>query len=66
MKHSLNQFRWYRKYVGGNWVRVNTHLPMSTFWCEESKMPKCCGSHVIDSESYTICKKIFGNSDTIR
>ena len=52
MKHWLQQFKLYRKYMGGNWVKVINHLPMPSFWCLEEEILKCCGARVIDREVY--------------
>ena len=53
MKHALYQFKFYRKFIGGFWVKVDTHLPMNSFWCLHKDMPKCCGSHVVNYEYWS-------------
>lgn len=52
MHHFLSQFRWYRKYKGGEWVYFVTHLPMAAFWIEHKNLPKCCGSTPLAYENH--------------
>lgn len=52
MKFYLAQINLYRKFKGGTWINVLTHLPMSSFWCRPDEMPKCCGAWIADAEYY--------------
>ena len=47
----LMQKRWGRKWLKGNFYRINpVGLPMGTFWSD--KIITSCGSKVIDEEEY--------------
>ncbi len=50
MKHTLIQFRFFRKLFGGAYYLIRTNLPMSDYWSE--KEIKSCGGITLKTEVY--------------
>jgi len=50
MKHTLIQYRFFRKLFGGTYYLIRTNLPMSDYWSE--KEIKSCGAVTLKTEVY--------------
>jgi hypothetical protein len=48
--HFLSQFRFYRKFKGGDWVKVSYEISIHPFWIKNGEQPRCCGMRIIDHE----------------
>ena len=57
MKFELMQFKWYRKWKGGDYYLIWNWLPMNVFWA--NRVITSCGGRAIEEEHYPVIKRNF-------
>ena len=55
MKFELMQYKWYRKWKGGDYYLIWNWLPMNTF--QSDKLITSCGGRAIKEEHHKVCAK---------